>query len=84
MAPFMFGFISDRSPTGVATARLVSRESIGGAWTYLPDEGGPRRTVRGPLKLYATREDAVLAARFRWLCNGGRPRRARPVAIDTI
>jgi hypothetical protein len=80
----LFGYIANRSPTGHATATLVSRDSVGAPWTYLPDEGGPRRTARGPEPLYSTKEDAVLAARFRWRCNGGRPRARRPTPIDTI
>jgi hypothetical protein len=83
-SPLMTGYVADRSPTGVARSLPVSRESLAAPWAYLPDEGGARRTVYGPLPLYATSEEATLAARFRWRCNQGRPRCARPVAIGSV
>lgn len=84
-APILSGFLADRSPTGRAVALFVTRDGPGKPWTYLPDEGGPRRTVHGPEPLYATPEDAVQAARLRWSCTQGKPRyKSSPVPVDSV
>jgi hypothetical protein len=75
-----FGYVANRSPTGDASALLVSRADDG-RWMFQPDEGGPLRELVGRHRLYAKRDEAVLIARFLWRCNGGRPRSMRPVSI---
>lgn len=81
--PLLIGYLADRSPTGRATALLVTREGPGKPWTYLPDDGGLRRTIHGPYSLYGSPADAILAARHEWKCTQGKPRSAKPQPVDT-
>ena len=78
----MFAFMPNRSPSGIACAVLCTLES--GVWGYTPDGQRTRCAVRPGVKLYSTADEAILAARYRWRCNGGLPRRPRPTPIAIV
>ena len=73
------GWIANRSPTGVASATSVWWENDG--WKF----SGMAANMTAPRgeKIYATKDDAILAARFRWKCNQGRPRGKKPTPFAT-
>lgn len=78
----VYAYAANRSPTGHATALLVTLES--GVWGHIPDGQRTRVAVAPGERLYATAEDAVTAAGHRWRCNGPRPRGARPEPVAIV
>ena len=71
-------FAADRSPTGWALALAVHRNADG-TWCWIDGENREIPLATGE-SLYATAEDAKIAAHKRWQCSdrGHRAFRRRP------
>ncbi len=81
-------YMPNRSPTGHATFTLCTLES--GVWGYMPEGQRTRCAVVDGEALYATAEQATLAARFRWRCTNNRAQelrswhRPRPALVVSV
>lgn len=74
-------YAPNRTPTGIADAILVQAEPDG-TYTYLSETTpGARHTLATGVSLYASREDAIEAARFQWVCNGEKRGAKRPPRV---